>query len=226
MLKHLRSSASLLAAAVVLAALGCLMLYGYLSGLEARVARDGRIITLPVARVPIAAGSIIREEMLQAVDFPDVYLLPTMLADPAEACGAVALTDIRPGDPLLAGSVSSGAQGGRASLMLEAGRRAYPLGVADNRVPLEELCAGDRVDLVFIPPEGRASVILHSVTVLCLPPGGSEQRQGWDASGALPSFESGSPGHVLLSLTPDEAETLAEAEERGRVLLAVCPAAR
>jgi Flp pilus assembly protein CpaB len=110
--------------------------------------------------------------------------------------------------------------------MLEAGRRAYPLEVSDNQVPLEELCAGDRVDLVFVPPEGRASVILHSVTVLCLPSAGQARQEEWDAYGALPSLESGSPGHVLLSLTPDEAETLAEAEERGRVLLAVCPAAR
>ncbi len=129
MLKHLRSSKSFLAGAVVIAALGCLMLYGYLSGLEARVARDGCLVPLPVARVPIAAGSVISEDMLQAVDFPDIYVLPTMLTDPAGAAGTVALTDIQAGDPLLSGSVSAGGRGGRASLMLEPGRRAYPLGL-------------------------------------------------------------------------------------------------
>lgn len=224
MLKHLRSSKSFLAGAVIIAALGSLMLYGYLSSLEARVARDGSLIELPVARVPIAAGSLIGEEMLMSVDFPDLYVLPTMLSDLDGIAGMVALVDIEAGDPLLSGSVSAPGRGGRAALMLDPGRRAYPLGLSENQVPLGELSAGDRVDLIYVPPEGRASVILHAVPVLSLPAAGLEQPR--EPVGVIPSFESGSPGHLLLSLTPDEAETLAEAEEKGRVVLAVCPAIR
>jgi Flp pilus assembly protein CpaB len=224
MLKHLRSSKAFLTGAVLLAVLGSLMLYGYLRGLEMRVARDGNLIGLPVARVPIDAGSVIREEMLQAVGFPDLYVLPTMLVDVNEAAGMVALHDIEAGDPLLSTSVSARGQGGRAALMLDPERRAYPLDLQENQVPLAELRAGDRVDLIYVPPEGRASVILHSAPVLCLP--GQAQPQPQGMTGGIPSYEAGSPGHLLLSLTPDETETLAEAEERGRVVLAVCPIAR
>lgn len=222
--KHLRSSKSFLAGAVIIAALGSLMLYGYLSNLEARVARDGNLIRLPVARVPIAAGSLISQDMLMPVDFPEVYILPTMLSDFDEATGLVALADIEAGSPLLSGSVSAPAQGGRAALMLDPGRRAYPLALLENQVPLDELSAGDRVDLIYVPPEGRASVILHAVPVLSLP--SVDRAHPQEAAGVIPSFDSGSPGHLLLSLTPDEAETLAEAEERGRVVLAVCPVIR
>ena len=222
MLKHFRSSRAFFVGATLLAVLGSLMLYGYLHGLELRVARDGNLLRLPVARVPIATGSVIEEDMLQVVEFPDLYVLPTMLLDADEAVGMVALHDIAAGDPFLQTSVSAHGQGGRAALLLDPLRRAYPLDLQENQVPLEDLRAGDRVDLIYVPPEGRASIILHAVPVLCLPAG--DQTQAEELPGGIPSFETTSSGHLLLSLTSDETETLAEAEERGRIVLVVCPA--
>jgi Flp pilus assembly protein CpaB len=222
MFKYFRSSRAFFAAATLLAVLGSFMLYGYLHGLELRVARDGNLLRLPVARVPIAAGSVIDEEMLQVVDFPDLYVLPTMLLSADEAVGMVALHDIAAGDPFLQTSVSAHGQGGRAALLLDPLRRAYPLDLQENQVPLEDLRAGDRVDLIYVPPEGRASVIIYAVSVLCLPAG--DQVPAEELPGGIPSFETTTSGHLLLSLTPDETETLAEAEEQGRIVLAVCPA--
>ena len=111
MLKHFRSSRAFFVGATLLAVLGSLMLYGYLHGLELRVARDGNLLRLPVARVPIATGSVIEEDMLQVVEFPDLYVLPTMLLDADEAVGMVALHDIAAGDPFLQTSVSAHGQG-------------------------------------------------------------------------------------------------------------------
>ena len=156
------------------------------------------------------------------VEFPDLYVLPTMLVDADEAVGMVALHDIAAGDPFLQTSVSAHGQGGRAALLLDPLRRAYPLDLQENQVPLEDLRAGDRVDLIYVPPEGRASIILHAVPVLCLPAG--DKTQAEELPGGIPSFETTSSGHLLLSLTSDETETLAEAEERGRIVLVVCPA--
>ncbi len=219
--KYFRSSRAFLVSAALLAVLGSLMLYGYLHGLEARTARNGELLSIPVASVPIPAGTVITGEMLEPVDFPGLYVLPTMLLDVGRAAGMVALHDMAAGDPILETSVSANGQGGRAALMLDEGRRAYPLALAENQVPLSDLRAGDRVDLIFVPPEGRASVILHAVAILCLPAGSGEQAETLfeGASG----FEAASTENLLLSLTPDETETLAQAEEQGRVIITVCP---
>jgi Flp pilus assembly protein CpaB len=227
-MKNLKVSRLYLTASLLLAVVGSLMLYGYLRGLEARVASNGRLVRLPVAATDIAAGSVIQADMLQELDFPDIYLLPSMLAEREELIGRVALRDIGTGDPFLAGSVSGSQEGGRAALMLGSGKRAYPVDTQENVVPLGDIRAGDRVDVIFVPPEGAAATILRSARVLCLPLGSQEPASGGTApvNGFSLSPAGPSAGQLLLGVAPEEAETLAEAEERGKLVLAVCPALR
>ncbi len=224
---NLRASRVYLVSAVLLAVLGSLMLYGYLHGLESRVARSGRLIRLPVALSDIPAGCVVRGDMLTETDFPDIYLLPSMLAEIDRIVGRVALHEIGAGSPFLADSLSGSPDGGRAALMLDPGRRAYPVDIRDNVVPLDGLKAGDRVDVIFVPPQGAAITVLRSARVLYLPEAGGDAPSG---EGQLEGFslyrDETSGDALLLSVAPEEAETLAEAEERGRLVLSVCPASR
>jgi|YNPNPStandDraft_1061719.scaffolds.fasta_scaffold14229_5 Flp pilus assembly protein CpaB len=231
MMRRLRLSRFYLAAAILLAVLGSLMLYGYLHRLEMRVARNGRIIRVPVAGTDIAAGSVISPDMLLERDFPDIYLLPAMMARGEEVVGRTALRDISAGEPLLRDSLSATSEGGRAALLLGPGRRAYPVDLQDNVVPLGDLRAGDRVDVIFVPPQGAAVTVLRSAQVLCLPiystpgEGGAEQAEAL-LQGSTSPWRQDPGGQLLLSVAPEEAETLAEAEERGRLVISVCPAVR
>lgn len=222
MSKLLRSSKGTLVLAVILASLGSLILYGYLHNLDTRVAKAGKLVDLLVARTPIEAGSVVRPEMLQTQRFPDKYLLSSMLTDPEQAVGKVAICNIAPGDPLLTTSLSTSGQGGRAALMLPRGMRAYPLGLEENHVSVSELQPGDRVDAIFVPEEGSARTLLHSLTLLCISPYGDEVPSGISFN---PVENSISRGFVLLSVTPDEAEILAEAEAKGEIVLSICPLA-
>ncbi len=230
MIKKLRVSRIYLTAAILLALLGSLVLYGYLRGLERRVARNGRIMALPVAGTDIAAGSVITRGMLLEVDFPDIYLLPTMMAISEEIVGRTALRDISAGDPILRDSLSETSEGGRAALLLGTGRRAYPIDLQENTVPLSDLRAGDRVDVIFVPPEGSAVTVLRSAPVLCLPRSAvietaAASRPDPLLQGTAFPAQGQTEGHLLLGVAPEEAETLAEAEERGRLVISVCPAA-
>ncbi len=226
-MKLIRSSKGFLIISLFFAFLGSIALYGYLHKLDARVAQGGMLVDLLVAKTTIKTGEVISPDMLQTRSFPENYLLHSMLSSQEEALGRVALHDIAPGDPILATSLSSTDAGGRIALMLPGGRRGYPLAVQDNNVALDDLSSGDSVDVVFVPPEGRARTLLHSIPVMGRPTPPSMHAEGSkDDCFSGGSFAGKAFEYVILSVTREEAEILAEAEEKGKIVLVVCPLKR
>ncbi len=225
MLKLIRSPKGYLIVSLLFAFLGSIALYGYLHGLDARVAQGGMLMDLLIAKTNIRTGEVIVADMLEMKKFPENYFLNSMLSKPEEALGRIALHDIVSGDPVLDTSLSMADTGGRVALMLPEGRRGYPLAVQENTVSLNDLSSGDRVDVIFVPAEGRARTLLHSIPVLSRS-ARTSNHMGNDEVNYL--SEGGANGgdaaeYVILSVTREEAEILAEAEEKGRIILAVCP---
>ncbi len=205
------------AAALVVAGLAALALYGYLKGLEQRTAKGGALLRVAVAAADIPAGLRIEPSSVQWLPMPENYLAGGMLQGEVE--GRVARHAIAKGELLLAGDLSPGSEAGSIALRLSPGTRGYPLPLDRVSLPEGALEPGDRLDVLAVA-DGKCEAILEAVHLLDLL--GSEGRS---SGGALPGVTGGSYGFAVLELTPGEAEHLARAAapESGEIVLVICP---
>ncbi len=207
------------AAALVVAGLAALALYGYLKELEERTAKNGPLLRVAVAAVNIPAGRRLESDCMDWQAMPERYVMGCMLRTGAE--NRVALHDIAKGDLLLESDLASAGNAGSIALRLPPGTRGYPLPLERTSLPAVALQPGDRLDVLAVHDE-KSDTILEGVALLDLV--GLEPATS--SGGGLPGLSgSGSSGFVILQLTPDEAERLARAANResGSIILIICP---
>ncbi len=204
------------AAALVVAGLAALALYGYLKGLEERTAKGGALLRVAAAAADIPAGRRIEESSVQWIPMPESYVAGGMVQ--GEVAGRVARHTIAKGELLLAGDLSPGGDAGSVAVRLAPGTRGYPLPLDRVSLPAGALEPGDRLDILAVS-EGECEAILESVPLLDLL-GAGEASSG----GALPGITGSSSGFAVLELTPGEAERLARAAapETGGIVLVIC----
>ncbi len=210
------------AAALLVASLAALALYGYLKGLEERTAKNGPLLRVAVAAVNIPAGRHVGPDCVEWRAMPERYAMGCMLK--ADAGNRVALHEIAQGDLLLESDLASPGDAGSIALRLPPGARGYPLPLERTSLPTAALDPGDRVDVLAVEDE-QSDTILEAVALLDLV--GLESAP--DSSAGLPGLSSGSSsGFAILQLTPDEAERLARAANResGSIVLIICPLER
>ncbi len=205
------------AAALMVAALAALALYGYLKGLEERTAKNGPLLRVAAAAVDIAAGQRLEADSIDWRAMPERYVMGGMLQTGVE--NRIARRDIGKGELLLSGDLSPSGDAGSIALRLAPGTRGYPLPLEGAALPAAALQPGDRLDILAVQDES-SDTILEGVILLDLL--GSEPASS--TGGALPGL-GGSSGFALLQLEPDEAERLARAasRENGSLVLVICP---
>ena len=207
------------AAALLVAGLAALALYGYLKGLEERTAKNGPLLRVAVAAVNIPAGRRVEPDCVEWRLMPEHYAMGCMLR--ADAANRVARHDIAKGDPLLESDLASPGDAGSIALRLPPGARGYPLPLERTSLPADALQPGDRVDVLAVEDE-KSDTILEGVTLMDLV--GLESAP--DSGGGLAGLgNANSSDFAILQLTPEEAERLACAANResGSIVLIICP---
>lgn len=218
------------AAALVLALVGTVVLVTYARSADQRAMAGMTTVPVLVVAEPVAAGTpaaelalLVRTEVL-----PAVAAVPGRVTDLADLAGQVAVSDLQPGEQLLAGRFA-------APESLQApGTVAVPDGLAEVSVLLEpqravggRLVAGDRVGVLISLETPTTHATLNGVLVT--------QVQGAPApadSAAQADTETASAGSpapsaslmVTLALPVREAEQVVFGAEHGTLWLALEPA--
>jgi pilus assembly protein CpaB len=173
---------------------------------------------LVVAAVDIPVASAIKPEWLTTVEWPVVSKPDGSTSDAQQIVGKIATSPIVKGEPLLASKLTASEGHSGLSTLLPAGTRAVAVRVDDVVGVAGFIHPNDHVDVIctmqFKDQAPFASkVILQNVRVLAV--GQDLQHRGKTAEQAVPVTV------ATLMVDPDQAERLALASVRGRLLLAL-----
>lgn len=212
-MKHMtftRSRAGIYTAiGIVLSVMSGLLLIGYVT--QKIGGGEGPRLEVPVANCGIEAGSLIDPGMIACKNMPELYMVPGSILDIGEITGSRALRYIGEGEPFIA-SALSGRGNGNIAMKIPEDFRAYPLTLINAPGPGPGVQPGDRVDLLATsgdPP--RTRTLLREILVL-------EILNNEDGQGA-----SREPARMMLLISPEEAEQLAQAEYEGEISISLCP---
>lgn len=205
---------------VLAALLTALVVYSYLSWLRSQIPVAGRLVPMVVASSDIPQGVRVTAGMVEIVQHPSRFLPDGALSSMEDAVGRLATMPILSGEPVTGRRMARNAG---ASGAVPPGMRAYGL----DSDALSGLAlwpsAGDSVDILATSagPENvaRTVTILQSVPVLSV-----GDRDG-SSSGVASTLGvgSGTEDSITLLLSPEEAETLAQAEAVGTITLVLVP---
>jgi Flp pilus assembly protein CpaB len=204
-----RNMVPLLAIAFVVAIISTGIFYGLFAG-KLRSSTE-----IPSHSIVVAARDLDRGTVLQASDMRTseaTGVLTGSFAKPQDAVGAVLMTPLKAGEPILAERVASRgpASAGGANGLVPAGMRALSIRVTESDGLMNLLRPGARVDLqAFSERDNRIQLrnVLENVEVLALTPHDANSR---------------TPGAVVTVLTrAQDADLAALADAGGSLRLAL-----
>lgn len=187
---------------------------------SARADAAGTVDLLVAAR-DLSPGDVLAPDMLATAPWPRAAVLPQHMpaasVDPDRLAGAIVRTAVAAGQPLAAGHLVSRGEQGLLAALIAPGHRAVTIPVTAAAGLAGLLGPGDRVDVllaVALPGTDRAvaRTVLENVRVLGVD---GQLRAQPGAAAEQP------PSTVTLEVTPEGAETLALAQEIGRLSLAL-----
>ena len=213
-------------AALVLAALGAVVLLAYVRGADARALAGVQTVDVLVVDRPVPEGTPGEElaELVRTERLPARAAVPGAVTDLDELAGRVATVDLQPGEQLLAARFAAPED------LSVAGTVAPPEGAAEVSLLLEpqravggRLAAGDTVG-VHVSLDGQTDVVLSRVLVTQVQgaPVAVADGEGTDTAssgGAAPSASL----MVTLGLRPEAAEAVVFGMEHGTVWLSLEP---
>ncbi len=213
-------------AALVLAALGAVVLLAYVRGADARALAGVQTVDVLVVDRPVPEGTPGEElaELVRTERLPARAAVPGAVTDLVELAGRVATVDLQRGDQLLAARFSAPED------LSVPGTVAPPEGAAEVSLLLEpqravggRLAAGDTVG-VHLSLDGQTHVVLSRVLVTQVQgaPVAVADGEGTDTAssgGAAPSASL----MVTLGLRPEAAEAVVFGMEHGTVWLSLEP---
>ena len=211
-----RNRIILIIAAVLALGTGLLM-FNYLSSVN-RQAQSSPPRTVVVAAEAIPARVKITAAMLTTATRPADSVDPDALTAPQAAVGTIALIDIPMGSPVTNSKISHGPVNA-LPVALHAGMRAVSISVDLVKGVSGLLQAGDRVDVIEIPPLGdtgkpEAATILRGLRVLAV---GTQL----ETTTATPAPNAAPARTVTLEVTPHQADLLAAADVNTTLRLAL-----
>ena len=212
-------------AALVLAALGAVVLLAYVRGADARALAGVQTVDVLVVDRPVPEGTPGEElaELVRTERLPARAAVPGAVTDLDELAGRVATVDLQPGEQLLATRFAAPED------LSVPGTVAPPEGAAEVSLLLEpqravggRLAAGDTVG-VHLSLDGQTDVVLSRVLVT--------QVQGapvveTDTAAAEDSGAPTAPSQSLLitlAVTAQEAEPIVFGMEHGTLWLSLEP---
>jgi pilus assembly protein CpaB len=213
-------------AALVLAALGAVVLLAYVRGADARALAGMQTVDVLVVDRPVPEGTPGEElaELVRTERLPARAAVPGAVTDLDELAGRVATVDLQPGEQLLAARFAAPED------LSVPGTVAPPEGAAEVSLLLEpqravggRLAAGDTVG-VHLSLDGQTDVVLSRVLVTQVQgaPVAVADGEGTDTAssgGAAPSASL----MVTLGLRPEAAEAVVFGMEHGTVWLSLEP---
>ncbi|MBI4259472.1 MAG: Flp pilus assembly protein CpaB [Actinobacteria bacterium] len=217
-----RGSRLFLALAVIAGGGAFVVVRGYAERVEALAPALGEPVPVVVAGEELVRGTVLEPGMLRVVAIPSRFAPPGAFGSSDEVAGRTLLTDVAAGEAVTGTRVGPAGGGPIASLVPE-GLRAV---VMDAGLPAGTVRPGDRVDVLATFGGGRpyTTTVARGVEVL-LVLGGAGSGAGGSAQGAAsgggPAVGSGSPGHLVLLVSADQAERLAHAMAFARLVVSV-----
>jgi pilus assembly protein CpaB len=213
-------------AALVLAALGAVVLLAYVRGADDRALAGLQTVDVLVVDRPVPEGTPGEElaELVRTERLPARAAVPGAVTDLDELAGRVATVDLQPGEQLLAARFAAPED------LSVPGTVAPPEGAAEVSLLLEpqravggRLAAGDTVG-VHVSLDGQTDVVLSRVLVTRVQgaPVSVADGEGTDTAssgGAAPSASL----MVTLGLRPEAAEAVVFGMEHGTVWLSLEP---
>ncbi|WP_027717652.1 Flp pilus assembly protein CpaB [Desulfovirgula thermocuniculi] len=199
--------------------------YAYLQAVKESYRAAGDFRPVVVAREKIPPQTRITENMVEVKEVPAAYVHKEALSRKEEAVGRVSTAPIFPGEQVLKGRVAAGDAAQGLAFQIGGGKRAATIAVDEVSGVGGHLRPGDRVDVVGTVdvPQGGAKVtvttlLLQNVAVLAVDR--SVEAGGNRGAGArAPQAQT-----VTLEVTPQQAQVLILAAERGSVRLLLRPA--
>lgn len=211
--------------------------WGYLDRREKEILAVAAPVLVVVAARDVAAGETLGGETLRLEAIPRRYVQPAAFRSLESAIGRIAMVPLRAAMQLTAAVARRPSEVQGVAAQIPAGRRAYVVGVDEERALL--IRPNDAVDVLATFDLGNeASVRRTTVTLVenaqvlsvggevadaVSSPASRAPGGGLFGSTAASVFPTRGPRAVALAVTREEAQALAFAEVSGRVDLALCP---
>lgn len=214
--------------ALVVAALGALLLVLYQQRFE-REASGGERIKLLVALKPIERGKPITEDMLDTRDVPQAYVEDRAIRaiDKPKIMGLKLGLSLQPQQTLMWTDLVTNIDDRRdPATLVQPGNRAVTIPAArDGSGNAALIRPGNYVDVIGVFPQPNqqdsksAVVLLQRVLVVAV--GAETSPEPAVAEGAAERIRTERDSLLTLSVTPPEAQLLALATEKGRLMVAL-----
>jgi pilus assembly protein CpaB len=173
--------------------------------------------TIMVAARDLRAGSIVRREDVEALEWPGSSIPAGFASEAGQVVGRGLIVDVRRNEPLLDAKLADREAGGGLPITIPEGMRAVSVEVDEVVGVAGFVLPGTRVDvLVTVMPgtdrlQTMTRIILQNVRALA-----ADQRYQQDIAGE-PQYVT----VVTLLVTPAQAEQLTLAATEGRIQLAL-----
>ena len=215
----------ILALAIIMAFVTCMLLYFYISGLSS----DSEIeyTEAYAASVEIPARTVVEDKMIVKVQVPKGTKIAAGISDKSKIVGRLTKERIIKDELILPDRLYNDEKTNMA-FIIPAGKRAVTIGVNEVTEVGDFLIPGDYVDVIATFDEANVEIggskiyypkytkiILQNIQVL----GVAQNMQ------VLKEKDKDLPASVTLAVTPGEAERLVLADESGVLRLALKPAA-
>lgn len=213
-----------LAFSIVLAILAILLMQMYKANLAREMGVAGKRVKLLVARADIPALSEIQANQIEVKEYPANFAPPRHMPDSfrEDVIGQQALFAIRKGQPILTTDLASAQSDAALSRVITAGMRALALPVDKVSSFGGLLRPKDHVDILGTfqkPGEGdvESVTLLQNVAVLAV---GGQLGAGRESMSTGKGKEKQNRMEtVVVLVTPEEAELLVFAQDRGALSL-------
>lgn len=211
-----------------IAAIGALLV---IRGMGARRAEPEAAQAVSGVQVLVAAraigqGAALTPSDIAVATFPEAAVSPVFInisAQPSaqsDFVGAVTLRSFSPGEPITSSSVVQAEGRGFMAAQLKPGYRAVAIEIEANTAAGNYIQPNDHVDVIMTAREGSdmggvvSEIVLRDIRVLAI-----GDRTDTQTAGERP--EQIAADTAVLEMTPDEARSLALANEMGDISLAL-----
>jgi pilus assembly protein CpaB len=203
----------------LLGVLAAVLVNNYLVALRAANVEDVPMAIQVVAKGKIAVGTKLGAELLETIRVPEELAHPSAATDPKEVIGKFTVTDLWPGEVILAGRVADEKTSSELPFKIPEGLRAVTVAVGAVSGVGGHLKPGHYVDLLsFWTPDDDSGIqdmevatIIQNALVLAV----GTDLQKKDAVQVV--------DNVTLALSPDDAQKVFLTENVGKLKLIARP---
>lgn len=225
----MKSRLTMVVVAVILAALATLGVMIYIQGVRAQIKEESTPVKVVVSRQAIAKGTSAEtmkaQNLIEVQRIPKRYVAEGVFSDLSQLDDQITAVDLSTREQLTNTKLTKKSQAGLSNQI--------PEGLVAISVPVDEVTGvsgkveqGDRINIIasFSPGPGGADIsktLLQNIEVLFISSDGMGTK---NSTGVGKSSTQGSQKRTMvLAISPDNAEKLVFAEEKGTVWFSLAP---